>query len=633
MRGLTPIRQIGARYWKPIVSLLAILPSAFEFINKFSHGKSTLEPKPWWLLVFGILLLVLVRFPRIAITITRCLLPPIEPELVKTAVFRGPAPFREDDSESFFGRDDEVKRCWLALEGAQFFVLDGESGSGKSSFLSAALLPRARDSFTVVLSRVGENPFAQLHAALLETGVAKDEPSSFEPGPKLLEDTLAAAVIPKDRPLLVCLDQFDELFVTTSQESRSWFLCTLARLVASKRLRVLLCIRSDFLDLLLKECRQADPQQTALSLEHFFTLDAFRPDVAEQVMNRLLLPLHHDDPIRKAGLEDFASALVGELLRTTTDKRRPLDDAKVVLAVEMQITGFMAEWMVGGNKLTRQTLEALGGKLGLYRAYIESAKDYVWRATGVAGQDSLLILRQLISPAATKHTQSVGEISQRLGRPAADVARVLRCFADKYLVRRRPAPTEDLSDQRYELMHEYLTQVLREAPQPYLQKLRDAEERLAFWSERAKRMLAPAIQPLHEATDMPFPADEQAKKAPVGRTGLVARLRAAFTQPIPLFEILSLWRYSSTPPERRMLIHSLRGFTIKLSASLLLAAVCAGGLYLWWTSDAHQVELLVGDAPYKDQVANEKGIDSWVEALALLGKDDAVSARPRFEGA
>jgi hypothetical protein len=92
------------------------------------------------------------------------------------APYRGWAPFAEVDAGVFFGRDAQIRRALDALgemrqsAATALFVVAGPSGSGKSSFLRAGLLPRLRcdDSHFVMLDVVRP----QRHPLTGDTGLA-----------------------------------------------------------------------------------------------------------------------------------------------------------------------------------------------------------------------------------------------------------------------------------------------------------------------------------------------------------------------------------------------------------------------------------------------------------------------------
>jgi hypothetical protein len=566
--------------------------------------------------------LALVRVPKISHAITRLLVPPPPAPPDRPHVFRGPRPYGPGDVAEFFGRSADAKACWDRLQRKPFFILEGESGCGKSSLLETILLPQASQLFHVVSCRCAEDPFGRLRGALLDEPYERNRRYGR---PALAQAIESARAAYPDQPLLVCIDQLEELFVTVPDKTRAAFLEALTEFIARGRLRLLLAIRSDFSDLLLKACREADPEHTALDFdrESYYTLLPFDAEKAESVVNRMLATADglHTDPLLLQQRKEFARELVAELLRPPGDTRLCRDDEHRVLPVELQMVGWTYESMLGG-RFTAQDLKRRGGKVGLYRDYIADAKDYVFRKTGIRGEQALVVLRRLISPAGTKWPQSVEEISSACpGLSPAQVNDVMLAFAQRYIVRRLPdeeprdppaanaqspsgatgsASATDLRRPevgkstinhaaghapapRYELMHEHMIQLLREAPEPALQKLRDAEARLRFWRERTRPLFEPEARAAKTKASLPRRAIEV--------------LRSLYTSPIPPREILSLWPYAHDRESRRMLNHSLRGY-LAWPLTLLVLFVCA------WTareirlrSPDYQLEYVIRNAP------------------------------------
>lgn len=87
--------------------------------------------------------------------------------LVKPATpFRGLSTFQEDDTDVFFGRDDDIERVVTALRGDQSTVtVYGLSGCGKSSLALAGVVPRMRQDGYRIL-RLNASNFSSLRAAL-----------------------------------------------------------------------------------------------------------------------------------------------------------------------------------------------------------------------------------------------------------------------------------------------------------------------------------------------------------------------------------------------------------------------------------------------------------------------------------
>ncbi len=81
--------------------------------------------------------------------------------------YPGLSSFQQEDAEFFFGREAEVEAIWKRLRHSHLLGLIGPSGSGKSSFINAGLLPAAPDGWFCVRMAPSTDPFAALGRALL----------------------------------------------------------------------------------------------------------------------------------------------------------------------------------------------------------------------------------------------------------------------------------------------------------------------------------------------------------------------------------------------------------------------------------------------------------------------------------
>ena len=143
--------------------------------------------------------------------------------------FKGLAAFDGADARYFCGRDRLVDQLVARLVGARLLGVLGPSGSGKSSLLRAGLLPAlsrgalpGSERWRQVLIRPGRRPLAELQRALDAGG---------------------------DRPLVIAVDQFEELFVLCDDEGeRHAFAAALAALAGERdpRRTVLIALRADF---------------------------------------------------------------------------------------------------------------------------------------------------------------------------------------------------------------------------------------------------------------------------------------------------------------------------------------------------------------------------------------------------
>jgi WD40 repeat protein/DNA-binding SARP family transcriptional activator len=155
--------------------------------------------------------------------------PPDSADVVVVCPFKGLASFDAEDAAFFFGRERLVAEMVARLAGAPLMGIVGPSGSGKSSALSAGLLPAlaegvlpGSEGWSLVRLRPGEHPM------------------------RALEDATADAA-PLSR-LVLAVDQFEEVFTACRHESeRKAFVDVLVAYVRdSRRAVVLVAVRADF---------------------------------------------------------------------------------------------------------------------------------------------------------------------------------------------------------------------------------------------------------------------------------------------------------------------------------------------------------------------------------------------------
>jgi hypothetical protein len=91
-----------------------------------------LAPTPsarYALIGLGLFALIIIRFPRVAIALTRLILGPPSPPANLPRIFRGPRPFGPQESAVFPGRRAEIDDCCQLVQQSAFSILEGESGS------------------------------------------------------------------------------------------------------------------------------------------------------------------------------------------------------------------------------------------------------------------------------------------------------------------------------------------------------------------------------------------------------------------------------------------------------------------------------------------------------------------------
>jgi WD40 repeat protein/DNA-binding SARP family transcriptional activator len=209
-----------------------------------------------------------------------------EPAAIGACPYRGLAVFREQDAPFFFGRQAFTDTLFQAVhQRPPLAVIVGSSGSGKSSAVSAGLLPRLREDVTWLITdcRPGDRPFDALAAALF----AILEPDASETDRLIEAAKLATALSTGDLDLysvvqraiekrleydrlLLIVDQFEELYtLCPDPKLRQCFLNTLLDTVEDTATRrdspfvLLLTMRADFMGQALTHRPFADALQQA----------------------------------------------------------------------------------------------------------------------------------------------------------------------------------------------------------------------------------------------------------------------------------------------------------------------------------------------------------------------------------
>ncbi len=229
--------------------------------------------------------------------------------------YRGLESYRYEDCLAYGGREADQHRAVEMLAAPEapqgLFFITGSSGSGKSSFVQAGLLPALEEYYEKrhiatcrAVFRPSMDPLARLADALQQLGlpVADLQASNGQAfGHWLGENTSAGQVN------LLVVDQFEECFTQSSLLGRDRFFALLSGLppFSTTRTHVLITLRSDYLNELFEvkplwkiairgidlramgvdELRMAilKPLQAAGRIDESYRQKRFEPDLLERL--------------------------------------------------------------------------------------------------------------------------------------------------------------------------------------------------------------------------------------------------------------------------------------------------------------------------------------------------------------
>jgi WD40 repeat protein len=143
--------------------------------------------------------------------------------------YPGLRPFKREETDIFFGREQNTKQLLKKLDQSHFLAVIGPSGCGKSSLVRTGLLSFLVNivDWKVVEMRPSNCPFANLAKALFEEPILKEIytdkysedkiavtslHASLLKGPFSLHEILQETSFPQETNLLLLIDQFEEIF-------------------------------------------------------------------------------------------------------------------------------------------------------------------------------------------------------------------------------------------------------------------------------------------------------------------------------------------------------------------------------------------------------------------------------------
>jgi WD40 repeat protein len=306
--------------------------------------------------------------------------PPNQPD---RAPYRGWEPFEEVDAGVFFGRDAQIVRAMDMLRAMRtggvdsLFVVLGPSGSGKSSFLRAGLLPRLRreDRHVVLLdimrperhTLTGETGLAHaIYAGRRRLGLEHPPLGDIETActgdPATVRDLLAEcrqaaakrlpdADLEAAPPTLVLpLDQAEELFSADAGPEAAAFLTLIAELAKpnadGQRLGLIVAatIRTD-----RYEVMQTAPELAGLTAEVF---DDLKPMPANQFREVVT------GPAARASHDGHRLTIAPDLVNRLLDDAAEGGDALPLLALTMRR---LYDRYAATGQLTVANYEVIGG--------------------------------------------------------------------------------------------------------------------------------------------------------------------------------------------------------------------------------------------------------------------------------
>jgi len=332
--------------------------------------------------------------------------------------YAGLSSFQENDAGKFFGRNKEIAAMVTRIRDRPMMAVVGSSGVGKSSFVRAGLVPalkRSGETWETVVIRPGRKPLEALASILSPmVATAANLADEMEEQKKLVEtlkkepghlgNVLRSRARRDTRRILLFIDQFEELYtLVTDPDERAAFTACLSAVAddATSPLRVVLSIRSDFLD------RLAEDQQFLGEITQglFFLGAPSRDGLRDAIEN----------PAEMAGFKFEMPAIVDDMLDhlETTPGALPL--------LQFAASKLWEQRDKARKLLTHTAYHSMGGVAGALASHADRVVNELG-PTKVALVRAILL--RLVTPERTRAIVPMSELLE-LSREVGEVQRLV----------------------------------------------------------------------------------------------------------------------------------------------------------------------------------------------------------------
>jgi serine/threonine protein kinase len=325
---------------------------------------------------------------------------------VDESPYAGLSSFQEADADRFFGRSREISALVHRVHDRPLVAVVGPSGSGKSSFIRAGLVPvlkRSGEAWEALVLRPGRHPLAALASIispLVSTSTTVEEDIQAqnqlvqrlyaEPG--YVGSVLRSRARRQRRRILLFIDQFEELYtLVPDARERLAFTACLSGIAddATAPMRVVLSIRSDFLDRVPEDERFMGELNQGL---FFLTAPS-----SEGLKDALV------QPAEMAGYRFETPAMVDDMLQhlQATQGALPL--------LQFAASKLWEERDEGRKLLTQERYQAMGGIAGALASHADNIlAEIPFQARPLARA----VFLRLVTPERTRAIVSMDELRE-----------------------------------------------------------------------------------------------------------------------------------------------------------------------------------------------------------------------------
>ena len=395
--------------------------------------------------------------------------------------------YQETDKDLFFGREDEVKNLYDAINATKLLMVYGASGTGKTSIIECGL----RNQFSPLdWEAVGIRRNQHIYASFFEQvnlRLSEKKKIAVSPNEKGLvlpsEDMSMAAAVKilyqaKFKPIYLLFDQFEELLILGEETEKQQFFSELQSLLETKiPCRILLILREEFIGHL----SEYEKNVPAL-FRHRFRVEKMNKGKVETVIRKTLMAANDFQPPFEV---ENAELLTQAMLQNLPDDQREIELAhlQVYLDKLWKRDYEQAQATQRPVKLRADLISANDKLASILSEFLKEQFDLL------TGRDKRLlpleVLATMITQEGTKLQRTFEEIIPILQEngitfQAQEIKAIISHFSQHLIL--RPLKSGDIT--RYELSHDLLARIVQENRTQEMQLREKATDIYAVYRER-----------------------------------------------------------------------------------------------------------------------------------------------------
>ncbi len=347
------------------------------------------------------------------------------------------------DRDIFFGRDALTAEIAGKIPRHKVLLINGASGSGKSSLINAGVIPLlAENGYTYVSFRDYSDPLRQLQDYLVKTAIFPTAGLEIE-----LLTQIVQGFQRQQLQVVFIFDQFERFFVNVPLSARSQFIEMIKICMDSLQtdeMSVIFSMREEFLGQFQREFEKV--MRAFVNECERFNIAPLNRDEARQAIVKPLALIQAKIVYEKSFVDDLLDGLEAEI-----DEKGISPPHLQIVCNQLYKAAYQQLEHEPSVIINRELYEQLGGTQTILRTYLDD------RVTTVANNDlnhiELLhsLLKQMIETAGTRKFVTAQQLHDNLPDVAASQI-------DDFLTKLQDARVIEMRSQEasYSLSHEFM---------------------------------------------------------------------------------------------------------------------------------------------------------------------------------